>query len=90
MPLAGVIATSPATAPVAMPSAEALPWAHISMSIQTTAAVAAARCVTNSAIAAVPSAASSLPALNPNQPTHSIPAPITAKGRLCGRITSRG
>ena len=42
VPLAGVIATRPATAPVAIPSADALPCAHNSISIQTVAAVAAA------------------------------------------------
>ena len=90
MPLAGVIATRPATAPVATPSAEALPWATISIPIQTTVAVAAAMWVTSSAMAAVPLAARALPALKPNQPTHSIPAPITAKGRLWGRMTCLG
>jgi hypothetical protein len=36
----------------------------------------------------MPSAASSLPALKPNQPTHSSAAPITARGRLWGVIIS--
>ncbi len=31
-----------------------------------------------------PFAANALPALNPNQPNQSKPAPIAAKGRLCG------
>ena len=33
---------------------------------------------------ALPFAASALPALKPNQPTHSMPAPATVNGRLCG------
>ena len=37
---------------------------------------AAEKCVTMNALAANPSDASSLPALKPNQPTHSIAAPI--------------
>jgi hypothetical protein len=38
----------------------------------------------------MPSAASALPALNPNQPTQSSAAPVTVKGRLCGAIYSVG
>ena len=34
-------------------------------------------------------AASAEPALKPNQPNHSRPAPIMTSGRLCGRIASR-
>jgi len=34
-------------------------------------------------------ALSALPALNPNQPVHSRPAPIRHSGRLCGAIDSR-
>ena len=45
---------------------------------------AAERCVTNIAIAALLSAASADPALKPNQPTHSMPAPVTVMVRLCG------
>ena len=36
--------------------------------------------------AEVPSGASSEPALKPNQPNHSRPAPIMVSGTLCGRI----
>ncbi len=38
--------------------------------------------------AAVPSAASSEPALKPNQPNQSRPAPIMTSGTLCGRIAT--
>ncbi len=37
-----------------------------------------------------PLAASALPALKPNHPTHSIPAPIRVSVRLCGGIGSAG
>ena len=39
---------------------------------------AAEMCVTSMAMPASPLAASALPALNPNHPTHSIDAPVTA------------
>src|SRR5436305_13601777 len=38
--------------------------------------------------AVVPSTPSSEPALKPNQPNHSSPAPSSTSGRLCGRIGS--
>ena len=50
--------------------------------------MAVAICVTSIAIPATPSAASSLPALKPNQPTHSIAAPMTDKVRLCGGMAT--
>ena len=52
--------------------------------------MAAPRCVTSIAIAAEPLAASALPPLKPNQPTHSMPAPITVSGMLCGGIATCG
>ena len=36
------------------------------------------------ALAAMPSAATALPALKPYQPTHSMPVPTTVSTRLCG------
>src|SRR5262247_3934864 len=83
-PDAGVIATSPATAPEAAPSIVGLPVLIHSASIQPRAASDAAVCVAMNALEASPFAPSAEPALNPNQPTHSMAAPITAKGRLCG------
>src|SRR5439155_22288898 len=81
-PEAGVIATSPATAPDAAPRTVGLPrWNH-SASIQPSVAAAAAVLVTTKALVARPPAVSALPAVNPNQPTQSIAAPATVSGRL--------
>src|ERR1700748_927299 len=76
-PDAGVIATSPATAPEMQPSTEGLPLAIHSANIQASAAAAVAICVTAIAMPARALAATAEPALNPNQPTHSSEAPIT-------------
>src|SRR5215831_10027743 len=85
-PDAGVIATSPATAPEAAPSIVGLPLLIHSASIHPRAASDAAVCVAMNALEARLLAPRADPALNPNQPTHSIAAPITANGRLCGGI----
>src|SRR5215472_14476732 len=82
---AGVIATSPATAPEAIPRVVGLPSRNRSTSSQPPAAAAVAIWVLMNARAAVPSAASSEPALKPNHPNHSSPAPSSTTGRLCGR-----
>ena len=86
VPEAGVIATSPPTAPVAIPRTLGLPWFNHSTVIQVKPAVAVAMWVTAIAMPATPSAASSLPALNPNHPTQSIEAPTTVSTRLFGGI----
>src|ERR671923_899000 len=83
-PEAGVMATSPATAPDAAPSTVGLPRLAHSVNIQPSAAAAAPVLVAVNALAASPLASSALPALNPNQPNHSSAAPITVIGRLCG------
>src|SRR4030095_14458407 len=89
-PAPGVIATSPATAPLAAPSMVGFPeWLH-SANNHVSAAVAAAVLVLTNAFAAMPSALRALPALNPNHPTQSKAAPVTANGRLCGAIYSVG
>src|SRR5215468_1885495 len=85
-PDAGVIATKPATAPDAAPSMVGFPVLIHSAIIQPNAARDAAVCVAMNALEARPLAPKADPALNPNQPTHSIPAPMTANGRLCGAI----
>src|SRR5215468_3550139 len=85
-PAAGVIATSPATAPEAAPRTVGLPRDDHSVNIQPSAAAAVALLVVMKACAARPLAASALPALKPNQPNHSRLAPITVSGRLCGGI----
>ena len=48
------------------------------------AATAVARVVAVNAFAAMPSAATALPALKPYQPTHSMPVPTMVRTRLCG------
>ena len=89
----GVIATRPATAPLAAPNMVGLPaWCH-SANIQVSAAMAAAVFVVTKAFAAMPSAARALPALNPNQPTHSSAAPARLRADYaapCIRWESRG
>ena len=47
-------------------------------------------CVASMAMPADWFAASALPALKPNQPTHSMPAPAAVTGRLCGGIDTCG
>src|SRR3989454_6885794 len=85
-PDAGVMATRPATAPEAAPSTVGLPRVSHSVNIQPSAAAAAPVFVAVNALTASPLASSALPALKPNQPNHSRPAPITVIGRLCGCI----
>ena len=88
-PQAGVMATSPATAPEAAPSIEGLPLRSHSANIQDKTAEAVAKSVFTKASAA-PLVASRLePALKPNQPTHSIEAPTIVSVRLCGVRASR-
>src|SRR5256885_10279622 len=74
-PEAGVMATRPQTAPTEMPTAEGFPFRTQSVSIQLTAAAAAARFVTTSAFTAKAFAARALPALKPNHPNQSTDAP---------------
>src|SRR5690349_9654261 len=74
-PHAGVIATSPATAPEAAPSIDGLPLPIHSANVQPITAAAVATRVLTNAIAAVPLASRFDPALKPNQPTHSSEAP---------------
>ena len=76
MPEAGVIVARPATIPVAIPTIVAFPDLNHSIAIHVSAPRAALICVTSIAIPALPSAATALPALNPNHPTQSIDAPI--------------
>src|SRR5262252_2828683 len=85
-PAAGVMATRPATAPEIAPSALALPFLNHSAMLQPQAAAAAPKCVATNALEASELAESALPALKPNQPTHSRHAPMKLKTRLCGGI----
>src|SRR5688572_3036133 len=89
-PDAGVIVPSPATTPVTTPSIEGLPYFFHSMNIHANAPAEAPMCVVSMAMPAEPFAASALPALKPNQPTQSMPAPATVNGRLCGVIAVCG
>src|SRR5215475_4387598 len=89
-PAAGVIATRPATAPEIAPRALAFPFFSHSATLQPNAAAAAPKCVATNALDANPPAANALPALNPNQPTHSKQAPMKLKTKLCGGIGCLG
>src|SRR5215469_4853472 len=89
-PEAGVIATSPATAPEMAPSALGLPFRSHSARAQPKAAAAAPKCVATNALEASRPLLSALPALNPNHPTHSRQAPMKLKTTLCGSIGSFG
>src|SRR5437763_16664696 len=81
-PEAGVIATSPATAPEIPPSKLGLPCRTHSANIQPKAAAAAPKCVATKALVAKPDALSALPALKPNQPTQRRQAPIRLSTKL--------
>src|SRR5918993_4659308 len=85
-PAAGVIATSPTTMAVAAPTAVGLPERIISSTVQTTSVAAGASIVVTNASPAIGLAATALPALKPNQPNHSRPAPRSTNGTLCGSI----
>src|SRR6185437_15757445 len=85
-PAAGVIATSPATAPEIAPRAEGLPCRIHSATVQPITADAAPNCVaTKAEVASVP-ADKADPALNPNQPTHNMQAPTKLSTTECGGI----
>src|SRR5207248_11148680 len=83
-PQAGVIATRPATAPEDAPTIVGRPLIHSTMT-QPSRAAAVAHWVLTNATAVTLSAVSWDPALNPNQPNHSKPAPSATIGTLCGR-----
>ena len=84
-PAAGVIATSPATAPLTNPSELGFPWIQLTMS-QAIAPAAAAVFVVTNAWAASPCAPRALPALNPNQPNQRRAAPRIVSGILFGSM----
>src|SRR5690348_11661582 len=85
-PAAGVIATSPATAPEIAPRALALPFLSHSAKLRLNAAAAAPKCVATNALEASEPAVSALPALKPNQPTDSKHARMKLSTTLCGGI----
>src|SRR2546426_9501143 len=83
-PDAGVIATSPATAPEAAPSTVGLPRMAHSVSIHPSAAAAVAGLVTTNALVASLPGGTALPALEPNQPNQRRAGPETRRGRVWG------
>src|SRR5262245_51338595 len=83
-PAAGVITTRPATIPEQKPSTVGLPRVIHSSKGHVNPAMAAESVVVIKALAAMPSAATALPALNPYQPTQSIPVPTIVSARLWG------
>src|SRR6266568_6511356 len=87
-PQAGVITTNPATAPEQKPRMLGFPLTIHSAIGQTNEATAVAKVVVVNALAAMTSAATALPALNPYQPTHNIPVPIMQMTMLCGAMFS--
>src|SRR3954454_11659607 len=89
-PQAGVIATSPATAPEIAPSTVGFPRSSHSASGQAIAAAAVAKWVLAKASVDRPPADNALPALKPNQPTHSSDAPMKLRTIECGGIASPG
>src|SRR5262245_37784343 len=89
-PDAGVMATNPATAPETPPSTVGLPWRIQSMMSHPAPAEAPRNGAATKPLDARPPAATPLPALKPNQPTHSRHAPITLITRLCGAIIVLG
>ncbi len=87
-PAAGVMATSPTTAPMQAPRAEGL-WPRIqSKNIQPSIAEADAVLVVAKASVAEPLAARAEPALKPNQPNQSMPVPSITNGTLAGEWAS--
>src|SRR4026208_2383695 len=85
-PAAGVITTKPATIPEQNPSTVGFPRVIHSSKGHVNPATAAERVVVINAFAAMPSAATALPALNPYQPTQSMPVPTIVRARLWGAI----
>src|SRR6516225_5712832 len=89
-PAAGVIATSPATAPEIAPRALGLPLRHHSATHHPITAAAAPKCVATKALVASVPEPSALPALKPNHPTHNRHAPIKLSTTLCGGMGTLG
>src|SRR5690606_7248240 len=88
-PAAGVMATSPTTAPIQNPRADGFLPRTASKRIQHNPAAAEAVFVVAKAEAASGLAPIALPALKPNQPNHSKPVPSKTKGMLAGAISFR-
>src|SRR4030095_4161633 len=80
--------TRPATAPEQNPRMLGLPRVTHSAIGHTKDATAVASVVVIKALAATPSAATALPALNPYHPPHNMPVPTMHSTILCGGIGS--
>src|SRR4030042_1259379 len=87
-PDAGVMATSPATAPEATPRTVGLPRYTHSAIIHERAAAAVEIWVTTKALVAREPDATALPPWTPNQPNQSSAAPRSVKVRLWGGMGS--
>src|SRR6478735_5458995 len=87
-PQAGVMATSAAMRPEAAPMLVAAPCRTRSTRAQASSPVEAATAVFKKTTDADWPAERAEPALKPNQPTHSRPAPTSTSGRLCGLACS--
>src|SRR6201999_524527 len=83
-PQAGVMATSPATAPDAAPTPVTCPSLIFSTPSQASVAAQVAVNVVTMTMAAEVPAASAEPPLNAYQPAQSRPAPSSVSGTLCG------
>ena len=88
-PAAGVIATRPTTAPVTVPSRVGRLCIQLII-IQVKAAAAAAVLVATKALEASPPEVRALPALKPNHPNQSSPAPSATMGILLASMESCG
>src|SRR4030042_2297856 len=84
-PAAGVIATNPTTAPVTVPRTVGRLCIQLTI-IHVKAAAAAAMLVATKALEASPPDVKALPALKPNHPNQSSPAPSTTMGMVLGSI----
>ena len=90
-PAAGVIPTKPEITPDALPIKVGFELVeNHSISNHPKPPEAAATLVTSRALAAIPSAASWLPPLNPNHPNHSKPVPNKICVTLWGGLTPSG
>src|ERR1039458_1431091 len=89
-PEAWVMVARPATAPEIAPKAVGLPLLSHSATTQPMAPAAAANWVLIKALVASGPALSALPALKPNQPTHSIAAPMKLSTIAWGGISCCG
>src|SRR3989441_11459248 len=87
-PAAGVTAASPAIDPVRAPVALGFPSFNQFTPIHARRANAPPSIVFTNAYAATPFAARALPALKPNQPNQSRPAPRRTNGRMRGAAPS--